>query len=99
MKASVPVVNAQECARIFKEKRITIEEDSQVCAGGHRGVDSCQGDSGGPLYRPAPLGDSLRIMQLGVVSFGLQNCATEGVPGVYTRVSHFMPWIRDNLRP
>lgn len=100
MKASVPVVDDRECARVYRERGISLDGDSQICAGGQRGIDSCQGDSGGPLYRPGNMGSlGVRVIQNGVVSFGLQNCATEGVPGVYTRVEHFMPWIRSNMRP
>ena len=36
---------------------------------------------------------------LGVVSFGPRLCGTEGVPGVYSRVRFYMPWILDNLEP
>ena len=55
------------------------------------GRDTCSGDSGGPLLvksdRHSP------TFLLGVVSFGINKCGT-GVPGVYTNVQSFMPWIR-----
>ena len=60
------------------------------------GRDTCSGDSGGPLlvksdrHSPAFL--------LGVVSFGIKQCGT-GVPGVYTNIQNFMPWIRSHLKP
>jgi secreted trypsin-like serine protease len=59
-----------------------------LCAEGVRGgmpVDSCVGDSGGPLA--AGLGDQRRL--IGIVSWGLDQCATRQGPGVYTRVSAF----------
>ena len=59
-----------------------------LCAEGVRGgapVDSCVGDSGGPLA--AGVGDARRL--IGVVSWGLDECATRLGPGVYTRVSAF----------
>ena len=33
--------------------------------------------------------------QIGIVSFG-NKCAEPGVPGVYTRITHFMDWILAN---
>lgn len=35
-----------------------------------------------------------KAVEVGIVSYGL-GCATKGVPGVYTRTSSFMPWIKD----
>jgi secreted trypsin-like serine protease len=32
-----------------------------------------------------------------VVSFGPRLCGTEGVPGVYSRVESFLPWILDTV--
>jgi len=59
-----------------------------LCAEGVRGgtpVDSCVGDSGGPLA--AGIGEERRLV--GIVSWGLEECATRLGPGVYTRVAAF----------
>lgn len=52
-----------------------------------------QGDSGGPLFTdqvsPWPL---CLFRQVGITSTGLP-CAQENSPGLYTRISSFIPWI------
>ncbi len=69
--------------------------DTEMCAGTPKGSgDSCQGDSGGPLVAPA---DNVRgYVQVGIVSWGI-SCGQRGLPGVYTRVSEFYPWIKDTM--
>lgn len=51
-----------------------------------------QGDSGGPLQVPFNAGCSRLYLQIGIVSFG-EGCAFPDTPGVYTKVSFFIPWI------
>ena len=66
-------------------------------------LDAFQGDSGGPLYlsKVAPSGhpepnDINPVYLLGLVSFGSKFCG-EGLPGVYTRVNSFVPWIEEKI--
>lgn len=62
----------------------------QICAGNNQySKDSCQGDSGGPLMYEA----NGQWVVSGVVSYG-DECAKLYRPGVYTRVSYYVPWIR-----
>lgn len=68
----------------------SFQPGNHVCAGVPQGgVDACQGDSGGPLtvaYNGTPV-------LAGVVSSG-SGCADPKYPGLYTRVTSFLPWLR-----
>ncbi len=63
---------------------------NHLCAGMPQGgVDACQGDSGGPLtviYNGA-------AVLAGTVSSG-SGCADPKYPGLYTRLTSFLPWLR-----
>nr|XP_045623846.1 serine protease nudel-like isoform X2 [Procambarus clarkii] len=84
---SVPIMKT--CRKHFT----AINDQEVICAGYKEGKrDACQGDSGGPLFCKRPGG----WRQAGVVSFGM-GCARRDSPGVYTRVSHYLPWIQKKM--
>ncbi|KAK7864783.1 hypothetical protein R5R35_012276 [Gryllus longicercus] len=96
----VPAVGLQQCQEAYRRiKTSRVLMPQQLCAGGEKGRDSCTGDSGGPLMREALVAGEAKTVQFGVVSFGPRSCGTAGVPGVYTRVGHYMQWILDTMRP
>uniref|UniRef100_A0A7M4E962 Peptidase S1 domain-containing protein n=1 Tax=Crocodylus porosus TaxID=8502 RepID=A0A7M4E962_CROPO len=67
--------------------------DHMICAGNlseDKRVDSCQGDSGGPLMCQRSNG---RWVILGITSWGYR-CGRKDSPGIYTKVSKFVPWIK-----
>ena len=67
--------------------------DSMMCAA-DPGKDACQGDSGGPLMGVEP--STNRIYLAGVVSWGV-GCGREDLPGVYAKVSNYVPWIQSYI--
>lgn len=87
-KAKVPIISNNVC-KAAGIKGIT---SNMICAGRlvYGGVDSCQGDSGGPLM----IADRKRYVLAGIVSFG-QGCARPKNPGVYTRTTKFLDWIKN----
>ncbi|XP_070528702.1 phenoloxidase-activating factor 3-like isoform X2 [Cardiocondyla obscurior] len=95
LRASLPLIRNELCKDIYK--KVSIVSYKQLCAGGEAGTDSCKGDSGGPLQAFSRYNiKSLRVVQHGVVSYGVKNCSL-GVPGVYTRVAYYMDWILDSM--
>lgn len=88
-KAKLPIMSQDQCKTKFGSIEIT---DKQLCAGGLFAIDSCSGDSGGPL-----MSEGAFWTIEGVVSFG-RKCGLEGWPGVYTRVSSYVDWIKNTLR-
>jgi secreted trypsin-like serine protease len=73
--------------------------EPQVCAGNvSGGHDTCQGDSGGGLYVHDILGGKKRYIVAGVVSYGM-GCAEPGYPGIYSRTSYYLDWIKSHMIP
>jgi len=72
-----------------------LDTETQICAG-NLNKDTCKGDSGGPLQINL---DKPYCMQavVGITSFG-KRCGS-GAPAVYTRVSHYVPWIESIVWP
>ncbi|XP_043788753.1 serine protease snake-like isoform X4 [Apis laboriosa] len=100
-KAFLDIVDNVACA-IRHNQSIAIPygiTPSMICAGDHSGwnKDTCQGDSGGPLQISHPKNMCL-FQVLGITSFG-QGCGGVNIPGVYTRVSHYLNWIEDIVWP
>ncbi|XP_026313594.1 venom serine protease Bi-VSP-like, partial [Hyposmocoma kahamanoa] len=95
----LPVVSNDFCKQAYAPYKAQKIDERVLCAGYKRGgKDACQGDSGGPLMQPIWNSEthSTYFFQIGVVSFG-KKCAEPGFPGVYSRVTHFVPWIQKTM--
>ncbi|XP_037093165.1 trypsin II-P29-like [Pollicipes pollicipes] len=93
LQVELPVLTNEQCNRDYVGEPYNIT-DNMICAGLEKGgKDTCQGDSGGPMMIRSDA-DEIHTL-VGVVSSG-KGCALAGYPGIYTRVSEYFDWIRDN---
>ncbi|KAI9295386.1 trypsin-like serine protease, partial [Neoconidiobolus thromboides FSU 785] len=87
LKVDLKTVSAEECKKTW----LVMEDKTSICAEiKEGGKDACQGDSGGPLMSSDENG---QYKLLGIVSVG-KGCGDKDTPGVYSRVSAFLPWIK-----
>lgn len=62
-------------------------------------VDACRGDSGSAIQSFQSIGGKQKMVQYGVVSYGVATCGIEeNYPGIYTKVSKYLGWILDNMQ-
>uniref|UniRef100_A0A671W7G1 Corin, serine peptidase n=1 Tax=Sparus aurata TaxID=8175 RepID=A0A671W7G1_SPAAU len=89
----VRIISLSQCQSYFDMKTIT---PRMLCAGYDAGtVDSCMGDSGGPLVCEED--GSGRWTLFGLTSWGSVCFSKVLGPGVYSNVTHFTPWIQQQI--
>ncbi|EGI69093.1 Serine protease persephone [Acromyrmex echinatior] len=101
LKVTLRLVPHENCNASFFDSGSSVElalgivNEWQMCAG-EVGKDTCQGDSGGPL---AVFNTNHQCMYtiIGITSLG-RLCGSI-IPGVYTRVYHYVPWIERTAWP
>ncbi|XP_059198293.1 transmembrane protease serine 3 [Centropristis striata] len=89
--AMVPLISTKTCNQ--PEVYRGLISSWMICAGYlEGGTDSCQGDSGGPLAC-----EHSSVWKLvGATSWGM-GCALRNKPGVYTRITRSLSWIRQQM--
>ena len=97
------IFDAEKCKDVYQQVG-TLNQTIQLCVGGEEGKDSCGGDSGSALMTARTEDEASMSYSLlgtwkivGVVSFGPSRCGIHGVPGVYTKIRHYIEWILDNV--
>ncbi|XP_059156519.1 chymotrypsinogen 2-like isoform X2 [Physella acuta] len=92
--AVVPLLDNKKCQEILKRGNHPMKLTSRMtCAGDLRGdIDACVGDSGGPLVCE----NKGIVMLMGLSSWG-RGCAHKGEPGIYVKITYFLPWMWDTI--
>ena len=85
--ASVDIYSKSTCRASYG----TVISDGHICVGKKYKSGSCSGDSGGPLT--CKVNGVWKLA--GVTSFGVVTCSTS-YPSVYTRITYYRDWIRQN---
>ncbi|XP_063911246.1 trypsin-6-like [Zophobas morio] len=88
-KVYIYVYPDDDCERIHAQTGPT-NRTCHICAGVPQGgKGQCSGDSGGPLMVDG--------VQVGIVSWSVKPCTVKGYPGVFTKVSTYIDWIREKI--
>ncbi|KAJ3647406.1 hypothetical protein Zmor_019285 [Zophobas morio] len=90
LKANVPIVSS---TKYFDY------DEGLILAGGQEGTGACFADSGGPLMIEGRVMGDTRWFAIGVVSNGPDPCAQADQPTTFARISKYMTWIEDTIRP
>ena len=86
MHENVTTLTSQQC----REQGLNNITDKMICAEKIGWWWTCRGEGGGPL---AVLGQDGRYSQIGVMSWS-EDCAKSGIPGVFTRLTSLLDWVR-----
>ncbi|XP_060657033.1 collagenase-like [Drosophila nasuta] len=90
---NVTIFPYEDCkALVHKYNYAKFFPSSFVCLKSSQG-SPCKGDSGGPLAIRNEDGTSTIV---GLTSFGVSETCEPNMPGIFTRVSSFLQWIKEN---
>uniref|UniRef100_A0A3Q3KGN1 Mannan-binding lectin serine peptidase 1 n=1 Tax=Monopterus albus TaxID=43700 RepID=A0A3Q3KGN1_MONAL len=95
----LPVVPQDECQASYTSRSVNYNiTNNMFCAGFFEGGrDTCLGDSGGAFVMEDQ--DRQRWLVFGLVSWGgPEECGSQRVYGVYTRVAKYVEWIQNHLQ-
>ncbi|CAL1528347.1 unnamed protein product [Lymnaea stagnalis] len=93
----VRVVPQKSCRYAWKLTGNPFINEGHVCVDAldvHQKASMCHGDSGGPLSCLV----RGKYFVIGVASFIYQGCNGTVIPNIFTRVSHYVDWIKHIVR-
>ncbi|XP_072273025.1 serine protease 33-like [Pyxicephalus adspersus] len=98
-KVDVELFENAKCEEMYRDSlgydsHYNMIQKDMICAGHKQGgKDTCQGDSGGPLMCKV----KGAWLQFAIISWGF-GCARPNLPGVYTSVQFYQPWLTKYVR-
>ncbi|XP_064594990.1 trypsin-3-like, partial [Liolophura sinensis] len=100
MQATIPIISTDVCWHRYYNisdshpaKGFAIIDDGVLCAAAEEGGrDTCAGDSGGPI-----LCLQETSWHLAGISSGGYHCGQYEFPGIYTRINHYIDWIKTTI--
>ncbi|KRZ03173.1 Transmembrane protease serine 13, partial [Trichinella pseudospiralis] len=80
---------------VWADEKCVVNATSSICIGGRKdGRGGCQGDSGGPLLCE----HNKRMVVFGVSSGNTGLCGQFNKPSLYTRVTFYLDWLKENSK-
>lgn len=97
--ASMPLVDAQDCRRSYRQFFSSFLNERKFCAGYRNGTTVCTGDSGGGLVIEQNTGWFLKgVVSLGVASQDADNMCDTSHFVLFTDVVKYVDWIIQHVR-
>jgi len=94
--ATLKAFDTEVCSKKYaEEKRTNFHKENAFCMGDasrEKTNGTCQGDSGGPVVCQC----DGKLVHAGLTSAAF-SCALPDWPAIYTRTSHYVPWIKGCL--
>ncbi|XP_062131785.1 chymotrypsin-2-like isoform X2 [Drosophila sulfurigaster albostrigata] len=87
-----PYEDCKPLVHKYKGFHASFYPTSNICLKPSQGI-TCNGDSGGPLAIRNEDGTNTIV---GLTSFGLEDTCEPNMPDIFTRVSSFLQWIKEN---
>ncbi|KAL7014510.1 hypothetical protein ACKWTF_015975 [Chironomus riparius] len=85
-KVDLKIFSASDC-NAFADRKVYPTQICSMIEGGYKG--ECYGDSGGPLL--------VNGVQVGIISWGHEPCASPNRPTVSTAIGHYVDWIQEKI--
>lgn len=99
LKTEMAVISAQECYQTL-DPVVRHDESTELCGAGRHKF--CYGDSGGPLVRGVARAGVSRHYVLGVASYSTEDLGSgclDNAPMVFVKVSEYLEWILNQIKP